>query len=81
MKNISTSYTLFELNCGFYSQAFYKEDVGPRSKLKAINKLATKLRKLIAVCEKISSILKSFKSTIMINMQSLEAISLVTKCG
>ncbi len=30
-KNVSTDHTPFELNCRFYLQASYKEDVDPRS--------------------------------------------------
>ena len=33
-KNASTSYTSFELNCGFYRRVSYKEDVDPRCKSK-----------------------------------------------
>ncbi len=31
IKNASTGHTPFELNCGYHPQAFYKEDVNPRS--------------------------------------------------
>ncbi len=34
-KNGTTGHTPFELNCGFYPRASYKEDVDPRSKSKA----------------------------------------------
>ena len=30
-KNASTGHTPFELNCGYYPQMLYKEDVDPRS--------------------------------------------------
>ena len=50
-KNTSTSYTSFELNCGFYFQASYKEDVNPRSQLKSVNKLANELKELMAICK------------------------------
>ncbi len=30
-KNARTGHILFKLNCGFHPQAFYKEDVDPRS--------------------------------------------------
>ncbi len=49
-KNASTGHTPFELNCGFYPQASYEEVVDPRSKSKASDELATKLRKLTTVC-------------------------------
>ena len=48
-KNTSTSHMPFELNCGYHPQTSYKEDVDPRSQSKSANKLATKLRELIAV--------------------------------
>ena len=51
-KNASISHTLFEFNCNFHPQAFYKKDVNLCSQLKLVDKLATKLRKLIAVCKK-----------------------------
>ncbi len=31
VKNASTSYTSFELNCGYHPKTSYKEDVDPRS--------------------------------------------------
>ncbi len=31
VKNASTGYTLFKLNCNYHSQASYKEDINPRS--------------------------------------------------
>ncbi len=49
VKNASTGHTSFELNCGYQSQAFYKEDVDPYSQSKSANKLATELKKLMAV--------------------------------
>ncbi len=49
-KNASTSHMHFKLNCRFHLQASYKEDVDPRSQSKSADELATKLRKLIAVC-------------------------------
>ena len=49
-KNTNTGHTPFELNCGFHPQASYKEDLEPQSKSKVADKLATKLRELIAVC-------------------------------
>ncbi len=50
-KNSSIGHMPFELNCGYYPQASYKEDIDPRSQLKSADKLATKLRKLMAVCK------------------------------
>ena len=49
-KNTSTSHIIFKLNCGFYFFTFYKKDVNPQSKLKAINELVTELRELTTVC-------------------------------
>ena len=49
-KNASFGYTLFELNCGYYFQMLYKEDVEPCSKFKLANKLLAKVRKLIIIC-------------------------------
>ncbi len=50
-KNASTGHTPFELNCGYHSRVFYKEDIDPRSQLKSADELATKLRELMAVCK------------------------------
>ena len=47
--NASTSYTPFELNCGYYPQILYKGDVNHRSKSKSIDKLLAELRELIIV--------------------------------
>ena len=50
VKNASTSYTPFELNCGYHSRISYKEDINPRSQSKSADDLANNLRKLMAVC-------------------------------
>ena len=50
-KNISTSYTSFELNYGYYSRVSYKEDFDFRSKSKIAEELSSKLRELMTVCE------------------------------
>ena len=50
MKHTSIEYMLFELNCGYHLYVFYKEDVNPRSRFKAADKLTKKLRNLIAAC-------------------------------
>ena len=42
-KNTSTSYTLFELNCGYHSYISYKKDLNLCSKLKSAEKLSSKL--------------------------------------
>ena len=49
-KNTSTGYTSFELNCGFYPRASYKEDVDLRSQSKSADELATELRELMTIC-------------------------------
>ena len=49
-KNTSTGHTPFELNCGYYSQILYKEDVDPRSQSKPADELLAELRELIIVC-------------------------------
>lgn len=51
-RNASTNYMLFELNCGFHSQVFYKEDLNSRSKLKAVNEIIIKLKELTIVYKK-----------------------------
>ena len=48
-KNASTGHTLFELNCGFYSQVLYKKNIDFHSKSYSANKLIDKLRKLIKI--------------------------------
>ena len=51
-KNSSTDYTLFELNCGYYSCVFYekKEIFNPRSELKIAEELFFELWELMIVC-------------------------------
>ncbi len=51
-KNASTDHMSFKLNCGYHSQAFYKEDIDLRSLSKSADELAIKLRELMAVCRK-----------------------------
>ena len=50
-KDTSTRHTLFKLNCGFYPQVFFKDDVDPCSKSRSSNKLAKKLKELIDICQ------------------------------
>ena len=50
-KNASFSHKLFKLNCKYYSQMSYKEDINPRSKLKSADKLLIELRKSIIACK------------------------------
>ena len=42
----------FELNCRYYLQMLYKNNVNPRSKSKSADKLLAKLKELIIVCKK-----------------------------
>ena len=49
-KNASTGHTPFELNCGFYPQVSFKDDVNPYSRSCFANKLAKKLRELMDIC-------------------------------
>ena len=51
-KNTSSGHTPFELNCGYYPQMLYKDDVDPRSKSKSANDLSAELRELMIVCRK-----------------------------
>ena len=48
---MSIGHMPFKLNCDYYTQMFYKEDVDPRSKSKWADKLLTKVRELIIVCK------------------------------
>ena len=50
-KNASIGHTPFELNCGFYSRVFFKDNVDPCSRSRSANELAKKLRKLINICQ------------------------------
>lgn len=50
MKNASTGYISFEINCGYYPGSSYEEDIESYSKSKFADKILIKLRKLIAVC-------------------------------
>ncbi len=49
-KNTSTGYTPFELNCSFHPRVSYEENVDPRSKSKAADKIAAESRNLMSVC-------------------------------
>ena len=52
-KNASTGYTLFELNCGYHSRVSYEEEeiLNPHSKSKTAEKLSSKPRELMIVCQ------------------------------
>ena len=49
-KNVSTNYTVFELNCGYHSKVLFKKDVNLCLKSCSADKLAKKLRELIKIC-------------------------------
>ena len=50
IKNTSTSYTLFELNYGYYPRILFKEDIDPYSISCSVNKLAEELRESLEIC-------------------------------
>ena len=49
VKNASTGYTSFELNCGYHPRVFFEKDVDPHSKSCSANELAKKLRELMEI--------------------------------
>ena len=49
IKNVSTRYTLFELNYGYHFRISYKEEVDPCSLSKLANKLSIELREQIVI--------------------------------
>ena len=49
--NASNGHTFFELNCGYLSRVFYKEDLDLRLKSKTVEELSSELRNLMAVCQ------------------------------
>ena len=50
-KNVSTTYTPFELNCGYHSRMLYKKKVDFCSKSKLVDQLSAELRELMVVCQ------------------------------
>ena len=48
--NTNTGHIFFELNCGYYSQVFFEDNVNFCSKSYSTNELAKKLRELIDIC-------------------------------
>lgn len=48
-KNASIGYIFFKFNYSYYFYILYKENLDPYSKLKMINKLASKLKDLITL--------------------------------
>lgn len=79
-KNVSISYTFFELNCNYYFQISYKNDVEFHSKLKLADKLSAKLRKPIIFCCKNLYYGQELQKQ-AIKVSSPKAISLMIKFG
>ena len=52
-KNASTSYILFELNCGYHPRVSFEEEeiLNPRSKSKTVEKLSSELQELMIICQ------------------------------
>lgn len=48
VKNASTEYILFQLNCKYYLRTFQKDNVNSYSKLKSIDEFIVKLKNLIS---------------------------------
>ena len=48
---MSTNHTLFKLNCDYHPRILYQEKVNSRFKSKSEEKLLTKLKELIIVCQ------------------------------
>ena len=49
IKNANTGHTSFEINCGFYLQVSFKDDVDPYSRSRSADKLANELRELMNI--------------------------------
>lgn len=49
IKNINTSFTLFKLNCDYYSHIFYQDNINPYSNSYLTNKLANELKYLMFI--------------------------------
>ena len=50
-KNANTGHTFFELNCGYYSQVSFENDVNLCSRSCFASKLAKELKKLMNICQ------------------------------
>ena len=50
-KDAGTGFMPFELNCGYHPWVFYKKDLNLCSQLKTAEKLSSKLRNQMAVCQ------------------------------
>lgn len=51
-KIVNIGYMSFKLNCSYYPRVFFEKDVNPWSKLKLVDKLIIKLKKLITIYKK-----------------------------
>ena len=51
IKNTTTSYTAFELNCDFQPRVSYEENVNPHYRAKTAEELANELETLMSVCK------------------------------
>ena len=80
-KNVSTGYTLFELNCGYHLYLCYEEDINPRSKFKSADELSIELQELMTICRETYTTLKNFRSKLTIKTLSLRAMPWVIKFG
>lgn len=48
-KNASTRHTQFELNCNFYPQVLFREDINPHPRLRSAIKPANELNELMEI--------------------------------
>ena len=78
-KNANTSHIFYKLNCGYHPCVFFEKNIDPYFQSKTVEKLSSKLRKLITVCRKNSTIFKSFKSKLSIKALSVKAMQRVIK--
>ena len=51
VKNASTDFTPFKLNCGYHLWISYKENLDPRSQSKTAEELSSELRNMMAACQ------------------------------
>lgn len=49
VRNISTSYTPFELNCGYHFRVSFKKNVDSHSKSKVVDELIAKFKVLMSM--------------------------------
>ena len=80
-KNASTGYTPFELNCNFYPEISFKNDVDPCSRSCSDNKLVKELRELIDIYQQNLLYAQKLQKEHMINAWSLKAMLQERKFG